>query len=315
MSILILAEHDGDNLKIATRQTIAAATQLGSDIHLLIVGDQLDKVISHASTLEGVSKVLIAQADHLAHVVAEDAAALIVSIASGYRAILGGHTSFTRDVLPRAAAQLDVGMISDVVEIISTNSFKRPIYAGNLIATVESKERIQVLTVRGSRFKPVDSVAGHTAEVELLLVPACIGKANWVAATKGNSDRPELSTARVVVSGGRSLGSEERFQLTLNPLAAKLGAAVGASRAAVDAGYAPNDTQVGQTGTQVAPDLYIAFGISGSIQHTAGIKDSKVIVAVNLDPDAPIFQVADYGLVADLFEVIPQLNNALTAEI
>jgi electron transfer flavoprotein alpha subunit len=314
MSILILAEHDGENLKIATRQTIAAAAQLGSNIHVLIAGDHLDKVVAQASALDGVSKVLVAQAEHLAHAVAEDAAALIVSIASGYSAILGGHSSFTRDVLPRAAAQLDVGMISDVVEIIGPNAFKRPIYAGNLIATVESKERIQMLTVRGSRFKPVDAVAGHTAEVESVSVPSSTGKARWGAATKGNSDRPELSTARVVVSGGRSLGSEEKFQHILNPLAATLGAAIGASRAAVDAGYAPNDTQVGQTGTQVAPDIYMAFGISGSIQHTAGIKDSKVIVAVNLDPDAPIFQVADYGLVADLFEVIPQLNNALVTE-
>ncbi|GBG16029.1 electron transfer flavoprotein alpha subunit [Novimethylophilus kurashikiensis] len=314
MSILVIAEHDGNNLKVATRQTIAAAAQLGNDIHVLIAGDYLDNVVAQASKLEGVSKVLVAQAEHLAHALAEDAAALIVSVAASYSAILGGHSSFTRDILPRAAAQLDVGMVSDVVEIISPNSFKRPIYAGNLIATVDSEERIRVLTVRGSRFKSVDAIAGHAAEIKSLPVPVSSGKAKWVAETKGNSGRPELSTARVVVSGGRSLGSEEKFQHILNPLAETLGAAIGASRAAVDAGYAPNDTQVGQTGTLVAPDIYMAFGISGSIQHTAGIKDSKVIVAVNLDPDAPIFQVADYGLVADLFEVIPQLNNALVTE-
>lgn len=314
MSTLILAEHDGNSLKTATLQSITAASRFGGDIHVLVVGDRLDRVGAQARTLEGVSRVLIAEASHLAHPVAEDVAALIVSIASAYTVISGGHTSFTRDILPRAAAQLDIGMLSDVVEIISPNSFKRPIYAGNLIATVESREPIQILTVRGSRFKPASHVAGHEAEIELLPIPARSGKANWIAATKGNTDRPELGTARIVVSGGRSLGSEDNFQKTLTPLATTLGAAIGATRAAVDAGYAPNDTQVGQTGMQVAPDLYLAFGISGSVQHTAGIKDSKVIVAVNLDPDAPIFKSADYGLIADLFEVIPQLNHALTTK-
>lgn len=312
MSILILADHNGHSLKISTRQAVTAAKLLGDETHLLLVGANLDELIEEARQLSGVSKVLVADAPHLIHAVAEDIAPLITCIAASYRTIFGGHSSFTRDVLPRVAAMTDVSMISDVIEILDYRTFKRPIYAGNLVATVQSDDPIQVLTIRGSRYKPSESNPANTADVERIEVPAQgLQLATWQSETKQSSDRPELANARIVISGGRSLGSQEKFQATLGPLAEKLNAAIGASRAAVDAGYAPNDAQVGQTGTQVAPDLYIAFGISGSIQHTAGIKDSKVIVAVNLDPDAPIFQIADYGLVADLFDVIPQLTNAV----
>lgn len=312
MSILILADHNGHSLKISTRQAVTAAKLLGDETHLLLVGANLDELIEEARQLSGVSKVLVADAPHLIHAVAEDIAPLITCIAASYRTIFGGHSSFTRDVLPRVAAMTDVSMISDVIEILDYRTFKRPIYAGNLVATVQSDDPIQVLTIRGSRYKPSESNPANTADVERIEVPAQgLQLATWQSETKQSSDRPELGNARIVISGGRSLGSQEKFQATLGPLAEKLNAAIGASRAAVDAGYAPNDAQVGQTGTQVAPDLYIAFGISGSIQHTAGIKDSKVIVAVNLDPDAPIFQIADYGLVADLFDVIPQLTNAV----
>ncbi len=312
MSILILADHNGHSLKISTRQAVTAAKLLGDETHLLLVGANLDELIEEARQLSGVSKVLVADAPHLIHAVAEDIAPLITCTAASYRTIFGGHSSFTRDVLPRVAAMTDVSMISDVIEILDYRTFKRPIYAGNLVSTVQSDDPIQVLTIRGSRYKPSESNPANTADVERIEVPAQgLQLATWQSETKQSSDRPELANARIVISGGRSLGSQEKFQATLGPLAEKLNAAIGASRAAVDAGYAPNDAQVGQTGTQVAPDLYIAFGISGSIQHTAGIKDSKVIVAVNLDPDAPIFQIADYGLVADLFDVIPQLTNAV----
>lgn len=312
MSILILADHNGHSLKISTRQAVTAAKLLGDETHLLLVGANLDELIEEARQLSGVSKVLVADAPHLIHAVAEDIAPLITCIAASYRTIFGGHSSFTRDVLPRVAAMTDVSMISDVIEILDYRTFKRPIYAGNLVATVQSDDPIQVLTIRGSRYKPSELNPANTADVERIEVPTQgLQLATWQSETKQSSDRPELANARIVISGGRSLGSQEKFQATLGPLAEKLNAAIGASRAAVDAGYAPNDAQVGQTGTQVAPDLYIAFGISGSIQHTAGIKDSKVIVAVNLDPDAPIFQIADYGLVADLFDVIPQLTNAV----
>jgi electron transfer flavoprotein alpha subunit len=313
MPVLVIAEHSGDVLKTSTKQAIKAAQKFNHEVHVLLVGFNLNKIIDEACKLEKVTKVLAFEAFHLQHPVAEDYAPLIASIASGYSTVLGSHTSFTRDVLPRVAAILDTPMVSEVIEVLDSETFKRPIYAGNLIATVKYLAETKVLTVRGSRFKPAELRNDESiAEVELLAVPSGgLGLATWASESKQSSDRPDLSVANIVVSGGRSLGSEEKFLSTLEPLAKKLNAAIGASRAAVDAGYAPNDAQVGQTGTQVAPDIYMAFGISGSIQHTAGIKDSKVIVAVNLDPEAPIFQVADYGLVADLFDVIPKLTESV----
>ncbi|BBP00568.1 electron transfer flavoprotein subunit alpha/FixB family protein [Sulfuriferula nivalis] len=311
MSILVLAEHDGQKIKISTLQAIGAAKQMGSPVHLLIVGNQIREVVADAQSLENVDKVLVAEASRFNHLLAEDVAPLVAMIATDYQALVAAHTSFARDVLPRTAALLDVAMISDVLEIHSPKTFSRPIYAGNLVAMVQSEESIQVLTIRGNRFSPVNNSDSHIAVIEAIDIPDLPINTIWISEDKQASDRPALSTAKVVVSGGRSLGSKEQFESTLGPLAANLGAAIGATRAAVDSGYASNESQVGQTGTQVAPDLYIALGISGSIQHTAGMKDSKVIVAVNLDPDALIFQVADYGLVADLFDVVPQLNNAL----
>lgn len=312
MSVLILAEHDGKQIKTSTRQAIGAAQFWQQDITLLLVGDQLQSVIEAAQQLAGVSNVLVAEAPHFAKPLAEDIAPLLVALGKQHNVILAAHTAFAKNSLPRAAALLDVAMISDVLEIQANNTYVRPIYAGNLLATVQSSDTVQVLTIRGSRFKAIANRSEGTASVQRLELPAANTSARWISEAHNHSTRPELSNARVVVSGGRSLGSAERFNAVLDPLAQKLTAAIGATRAAVDAGYAPNELQVGQTGTIVAPDLYIALGISGAVQHTAGMKDSKVIVAVNLDPDAAIFQIADYALVADLFEVAPALTAALS---
>lgn len=312
MAILVIAEHEQGVLKIGTRQAVTAAQQLGSDIHLLVAGNALAPVLNEARQLPGVDKVLALESPELAYVGAENLAPAIAELGAGYSTILAAHTSFARDLLPRASALMGHAMVSEVIEIEDANTFLRPIYAGNLVARVRSHEAVKILTVRGSRYTPAVLDAGRSNAVEAVAYTAQPTRTTWLGANKSVSDRPELGSARVVVSGGRSLGSQDKFEATLTPLASVLGAAIGASRAAVDAGYAPNETQVGQTGTQVAPDLYIALGISGSVQHTAGMKDSKVIVAVNLDPDAPIFRVADYGLVADLFDVAPQLTAVLS---
>lgn len=309
MKVLILGEHDGRHLKVGTRQAVTAARQLGDDVDLLLTGHSLDGVAAAAGGLKGVSRVLVADAPHLAAGLAEDVAALVVSLAGGYGAILAPHGTFARNALPRAAAMLDVAMLSDVLEIRGDNTYLRPIYAGNLVAIVRSGDPIQVLTVRGSRFALAED--GGQAEVVALAAGPAFPGSRRIGARHGAGDGPELGSARVVVSGGRCLGSSERFDEVLSPLAEALGAALGATRAAVDAGYAPNEIQVGQTGTIVAPDLYFAIGVSGAVQHTAGMKDSKIVVAINKDPEAPIFEVADYGLVADLFDAVPALTAAL----
>lgn len=312
MNVLILGEHDGRQLKTGTRQAITAARQLGDTADLLLVGHVLEEVAASARSVSGLSRVLVADAPHLAAALAEDVAALVVSLAGGYQAIVAAHGTFSRNVLPRAAAMLDVAMLSDVLEVLGNKTYLRPIYAGNLVATVRSGDPIQVLTVRGSRF----AVAGEGGEATVATIAAdpAFSGTRRLESRQGGGEGPELGSARVVVAGGRSLGSGERFEALLAPLAEVLGAALGATRAAVDAGYAPNEIQVGQTGTIVAPDLYFAIGVSGAVQHTAGMKDSKIIVAINKDPDAPIFEVADYGLVADLFETVPALTEALRQE-
>ena len=310
MSVLVLAEHDGQKLKQATRQAVSAAQHWHAPIHVLVVGHNVGAIGREAAAIAGVAQVIHVDAPHLAHHLAEDVAELIVRLArEGYQVILAPHTSFSKNALPRAAALLDVAMLSDVIAILGPNSYLRPIYAGNVYATVESADPIQVLTVRASSFTAAadDGAAGIVTQQ----APAGTTLARWLSEKRNVSDRPELATARVVVSGGRSLGSAEQFEAVLAPLAQQLGAALGATRAAVDAGYAPNNIQVGQTGIVVAPELYIAVGISGAIQHTAGMKDSKIIVAINQDADAPIFRIADYGLVANLFEAVPALVAAL----
>lgn len=314
MNSLILAEHDGHNLKPATYRTITAAQHWRSPVDVLVVGDQISAVAQQAAAIQGVSRVIQVDAAILAQPLAEDVAELIVRLSPTYQVILAAHTAFGKNVLPRVAALLDVAMLSDVVSIIAPKTYVRPIYAGSVYATVESADTVQVVTVRASSFG-MASASGNTSpivaeHVATASVAAGLG-VRFVSETRNVSDRPELASARVVVSGGRSLGSAEKFQAVLAPLAATLNAALGATRAAVDAGFAPNDIQVGQTGTVVAPELYIAVGISGAVQHTAGMKDSRVIVAINYDADAAIFHVADYGLVADLFEAVPALIAAL----
>ena len=311
MRILLLGEHDGRQLKTSTRQAVNAAGYLGETVDLLLVGHGLGEVVQSARTLQGVSRVLVADAPSLAAGLAEDLAALIVRLVAetGYEAVIGAHGSFTRNILPRVAAILDVAMLSDVLEILGDRTYRRPIYAGNLVATVRSDDAVQVLTVRGSRFSPAET--GNTADIVAVHPESTFSGARLLATHRGGSDGPELDSARVVVSGGRCLGNAERFEAVLAPLADVLGGALGATRAAVEAGYAPNEMQVGQTGVIVAPDLYFAIGISGAVQHTAGMKDSRIVVAINLDPEAPIFEVADYGLVADLFEAVPELTVAL----
>jgi len=309
MSILVVAEHDQNNVKVSTRVALAAAKALGGDIHLLIAGQGCQGAVDAAVAIEGVQKVLVADNELYAHDLAEELAALIVSLAGGYSHILTATTTSGKNYMPRVAALLDVSQISDIISVESTDTFKRPIYAGNAIATVQSSDAVKVLTVRGTAFDPV-SDQGGSASIETVDAPAAMGVSEWIREDVVELERPELTAASIIVSGGRGMQNGENFQM-LESVADKMGAAIGASRAAVDAGFVPNDMQVGQTGKIVAPDLYIAVGISGAIQHLAGMKDSKVIVAINKDEDAPIFQVADYGLVADLFEAIPEITEKI----
>jgi len=309
MTILILAEHDGQQLHPAVRRAITAAQLWNAPVHVLVAGSGSVAVAQQAAKLTGVTRVLHAEASHLAHPLAEDVASLIVSLGAEYQVILAAHSSFSRNILPRAAALLDVAMVSDVLDIKPNHTYLRAIYAGNVHVTIQSTDAKQILSIHGSNFAEASS--DGNADIIPIEVPAPFGKSRWLEETRMASDRPSLGSAKVVVSGGRSLGSAEKFEEVLTPLAAKLGAALGATRAAVDAGYAPNEIQVGQTGIAVAPELYFAVGISGAVQHTAGMKDSGVVVAINQDPDAPIFQVADYGLVADLFQTVPELTAAI----
>jgi electron transfer flavoprotein alpha subunit len=304
VSNLIVAEHDGAQLKSGTLNAITAASKIGGDTTVLVAGADCKAAAEAAARVAGVSKVLLVDAPQYADQLAENLAALVVSIAAGYTHILTPASAFGKNVLPRVAALLDVAQISDIVEVIAADTFVRPIYAGNALATVQSKDKIKVITVRTTGFDAA-ATEGGSAAIENATAHADSGLSSFVGREVTKSDRPELIAARIIVSGGRGMGSGENFKI-LDPLADKLGAAVGASRAAVDAGFVPNDYQVGQTGKIVAPDLYIAIGISGAIQHLAGMKDSKVIVAINKDPEAPIFQVADYGLVADLFQAVPE---------
>ena len=309
MSVLVIAEHDNASLSPATLHTVTAATQLDGDVHLLSVGSNCSAVAEAASQVAGVSKVWLADDARYKHQLPESTANLVASIAEGYGAVLAPATSFGKNLLPRVAALLDVAPISDIIDIQSDDTFVRPIYAGNAMATVQSTDPVKVITVRTTAFD-MAAAEGGNASVEILASADDFANSHFVRQELTKSDRPDLSTARVVVSGGRGMQSGENFEL-LERIADRLGAAIGASRAAVDAGYVPNDYQVGQTGKIVAPDLYIAVGISGAIQHLAGMKDSKVIVAINKDEEAPIFQAADYGLVGDLFKILPELEAAL----
>ena len=311
MSILVVAEHDNTAPKAATLNAVTAARKLGEDVHVLVAGNGLDAAAGAAAAIPGVAKVLRVDAPHLEHPTAENlaAAALAVLAAGNYSHVLAPATSFGKNVAPRIAAKLDVAQISDITAIESTDTFVRPIYAGNAFATVRSSDPVKVITVRTTAFEPAATTGGNAA-IENVAPPPEVSTSRVVSQELTKSERPELTSARIIVSGGRGMASGENFKM-LEALADKLNAAIGASRAAVDAGYVPNDYQVGQTGKIVAPDLYVAVGISGAIQHLAGMKDSKVIVAINKDPEAPIFQIADYGLVGDLFEIIP----ALTAEL
>ena len=310
MAVLVLAEHDNNRLKKATLNTIAAAQKLGGDIHVLVAGHNAAAVAKEASQAAGVKKVLHADAPHLGEFLAENVAALVVSLAKGYSHLLAPATSTGKDVMPRAAALLDVQQISDISAIESADIFVRPIYAGNALATVKSKDALKVITVRTTAFDAV-AATGGSAQIESIAAPGDSGLSAFVSREVSKSERPELTAAKIIVSGGRGMGSGENITKVLEPLADKLGAAMGASRAAVDAGFVPNDWQVGQTGKIVAPDLYVAVGISGAIQHLAGMKDSRVIVAINKDEEAPIFQVADYGIVGDLFQIVPNVVEEL----
>jgi electron transfer flavoprotein alpha subunit len=310
MSVLVIAEHDNATIRGATLNTVAAATQCGGDMHVLVAGSGAGEAARAASQIAGVAKVIHADGEQFAHGLAENVAAQVLALASGYSHILFPATAAGKNVAPRVAAKLDVAQVSDVTKVVSADTFERPIYAGNAIATVQSPDSVKVLTVRTTAFDPA-AATGGSAAVESASGVADSGKSSFVGQEIARSDRPELAGAKIIVSGGRAMGSSEKFNEVLTPLADKLGAALGASRAAVDAGYAPNDWQVGQTGKIVAPQLYIACGISGAIQHLAGMKDSKVIVAINKDPEAPIFSVADYGLEADLFTAVPELIAAL----
>jgi len=309
MSILVIAEHDQQILKAATLNTVAAAARIGGDIHVLVAGAGCAAAAAQAATLQGVSKVLVADAAHYEAQTAENLAALVLANAAGRTHILAPATTFGKNLLPRVAALLDVAQISEITAVESADTFVRPIYAGNAMATVQSADPVKVITVRTTAFDAV--AAGNNAPVEAIAAAVDTATTQLQGRELTKSERPELGAAKIIVSGGRGLGSGENYHKLLEPLADKLGAALGASRAAVDAGFVPNDYQVGQTGKVVAPQLYLAIGISGAIQHLAGMKDSKVIVAINKDPDAPIFQVADYGLVADLFETVPQLEQSL----
>jgi len=309
MAVLVVAEHDNKTVKKATLNTVAAAQKLGSDVHVLIAGHQAGEAAKAASAISGVSKVLLADAPHLGEFLAENVAALVVSLAKAYSHLMAPATSNGKNVMPRAAALLDVQQLSEISAVEGTDTFVRPIYAGNALATVKSSDAIKAITVRTTGFDAV-AASGGSAPVESVAAPADTGLSAFVGREVQKSERPELTSARIVVSGGRGMGSGENFKL-LEPLADKLNAAMGASRAAVDAGFVPNDWQVGQTGKIVAPELYVAIGISGAIQHLAGMKDSRVIVAINKDEEAPIFQVADYGIVGDLFQVVPQVIEEL----
>jgi electron transfer flavoprotein alpha subunit len=308
MTVLVLAEHDNQELKPATLNTVTAAAELG-DVEVLVLGHQCGSVADAAAKVSGVTKVLVGDAEYLAHPLAERIAPILVGLAGNYSHVLAPATTYGKNVLPRAAALLDVAQISEISAVEDPDTFVRPIYAGNALATVQSSDKIKLITVRTTAFDAT-SDEGGSATIETIHVEEGAANSSFVGADVTKSERPELTNAGVIISGGRGMQSGDNFPL-LEAVADKLGAAVGASRAAVDAGFAPNDYQVGQTGKVVAPDLYIAVGISGAIQHLAGMKDSKVIVAINKDPDAPIFQVADYGLVADLFDVLPELSSAL----
>jgi Electron transfer flavoprotein, alpha subunit len=309
MTTLVIAEHDNAQLKGATLNAVAAAAAIGGDIHVLVAGSGAQAVADQAAKIAGVSKVILADGAALEHGLAENVATQVLQVAGNYSHILFPATANGKNIAPRVAAKLDVAQISDIIGVDSADTFQRPIYAGNAIATVQSTDSVKVITVRTTAFDAV-AAEGGSASVESVSAVADSGRSSFVGREFAKSDRPELAGASIVVSGGRGLGSAENFKI-LDQLADKLGAALGASRAAVDAGYAPNDWQVGQTGKIVAPQLYIAVGISGAIQHLAGMKDSKVIVAINKDAEAPIFGVADYGLVGDLFQVVPELANAL----
>jgi len=306
MASLVIAEHDNASLKPATLNTVSAAIECGGDVHVLVAGHNAGPAAAAAAQVAGVSKVIHADAEALAHGLAENMAAQVLAIAGQYSHILFAATASGKNVAPRVAASLDVAQLSDVTKVISADTFERPIYAGNAIATVQSSDAVKVITVRTTGFDPA-AASGGSAAVQSAAIADGGGKSSYLGSEIAKNDRPELTAAKVIVSGGRALGSAEKFNEVMTPLADKLGAAMGASRAAVDAGYAPNDWQVGQTGKIVAPQLYVAAGISGAIQHLAGMKDSKVIVAINKDAEAPIFSVADYGLEADLFVAVPEL--------
>ena len=310
MSVLVIAEHDNASIKGATLNTVTAAAACGGDVHILVAGHNAGAAAQAAAQIAGVAKVIHADAAGLEHGLAENVAAQVLAIASNYSHILFPATAGGKNVAPRVAAKLDVAQISDITKVVSADTCERPIYAGNAIATVQSADSVKVITVRTTGFDAA-AATGGSAAVETAAAAADNGKSSFIGSEIAKSDRPELTAAKIIVSGGRALGSAEKFNEVITPLADKLGAAIGASRAAVDAGYAPNDLQVGQTGKIVAPQLYIAAGISGAIQHLAGMKDSKVIVAINKDPEAPIFSVADYGLEADLFTAVPELVKAL----
>jgi len=310
MTSLVIAEHDNASIKGATLNTITAAAACGGDVHVLVAGHNAGAAAQAASKIAGVAKVIHADSEALAHGLAENVAAQVLAIAAHYSHILFPATAAGKNVAPRVAAKLDVAQISDVTQVISADTFERPIYAGNAMATVQSTDATKVITVRTTGFDAA-AATGGSAAVESAAAQADSGKSSFKGSEIAKNDRPELTAAKIIVSGGRALGSAEKFREVMTPLADKLGAAIGASRAAVDAGYAANDLQVGQTGKIVAPQLYIAAGISGAIQHLAGMKDSKVIVAINKDPEAPIFSVADFGLEADLFAAVPELTQAL----
>ena len=310
MPTLVIAEHDHKSIKPATLNTVLAATKLGQPVTVLVAGFLCDGAAKAASAIEGVAEVLQADDAAYAQFLAENMGALVAKLAKSYGAVLAPATTVGKNFMPRVAALCDVAQISDIISIDSADTFRRPIYAGNAIATVQSMDALKIITVRATNFDAAKPTGG-SAPIKKIESAGDSGKSTFVGAELSKSERPELTAARVIISGGRALGSGEEFKKLLEPLADKLNAAIGASRAAVDAGYVPNDYQVGQTGKVVAPDLYIAIGISGAIQHLAGMKDSKVIVAINKDPEAPIFQVADYGLVGDLFQIIPELTKAL----
>jgi electron transfer flavoprotein alpha subunit len=311
MATLLLAEHDNISLKDATNKALTAALALGAEVHVLVAGENCKAVAEAAAKLDGVKKVLLADAPVYAHMLAEPTAALIVALAEPYETILAAATTTGKNIMPRVAALLDVMQVSEVIKVVAPDTFERPIYAGNAIQTVRSHDAKKVITVRTAAFQSTGAGGGSSAPIEPVAATADPGLSGFTGEELSKSERPELTSAKIIISGGRAMQNRENFTKYIEPVADKLGAAIGASRAAVDAGYAPNDWQVGQTGKVVAPELYIAVGISGAIQHLAGMKDSKVIVAINKDEEAPIFQVADYGLVADLYQALPELATEL----